>query len=581
MAKHSTSIGIDLGTTNSALAFSDGEKIHPFAVAQTVQPGEVRAEELLPSFAYIPGPKEFAAGAIALPWDDDPRLVIGTLARRRGAENAGRLVSSAKSWLSYAGVDRTEAFLPVHAPEGVSKISPVAASRSYLQHLNAAWRDAGNPSLATCDVVLTVPASFDAVARQLTEKAAREAGLKDVVLLEEPQAAFYAWLAKHPDWREIVGPGNRILIIDIGGGTTDFTLIDVKDQGGALSLDRVAVGDHILLGGDNMDLALARHLEAELAAKNTKLDAQQLQALWQQCRAAKESLLDPESDTLEQPVTILGRGSSIIGGTIKSKLTRQTVEQLLVEGFLPVCAIDEIPQRARRAALQEIALPFASDARITAHLAHFLKQAGALPTHVLFNGGVLRAGLIRQRILETLNGWLPRPVTVLDGEDLMLAVARGAAYYGQARQGKGIRIRGGVPRTYYVGIEDAMPAVPGMAAPMKALTVVPFGMEEGTAHRFPGRKFGLHIGEPVEFRIFNSSERRGDEPGALLDPMPRDLKELPAMELTLAPTDKTPGGLVPVTLESQVTETGMLELYCVADNGDRWKLEFNVRERKT
>ncbi len=581
MAKHTGAVGIDLGTTNSALAYSDGERIDAFAVTQAVQPGEVRAEALLPSFAYIPGPKDFAEGATALPWDDAPKLVVGALARRRGAENAGRLVSSAKSWLSYAGVDRTEALLPVHAPEGVAKISPVAASRAYLEHLNQAWMETGNPPLGDCNVVLTVPASFDAVARQLTERAAREAGLKDAVLLEEPQAAFYAWLAKHADWREIVAPGNRVLIIDIGGGTTDFTLIDVKDQGGALSLERVAVGDHILLGGDNMDLALARHLEAELAAKNTKLDAQQLQALWQQCRAAKEALLDPDSEATEQPVAILGRGSSIIGGTIKTKLTRVAVEQVLVEGFLPVCGIDEQPQRAKRTALQEIALPFASDARITAHLAYFLKRAGGLPTHVLFNGGVLRAGLIRQRILETLNGWPPRPVTVLDGEDLMLAVARGAAYYGMARQGKGIRIRGGVPRTYFVGIEDAMPAVPGMAAPMKALTVVPFGMEEGSSHRFAGRKFGLHVGEPVEFRIFSSSERRGDEAGSLLDPMPRELKELPAMELTLAPTAKTPGGLVPVNLESQVTETGVLELYCVAANGDRWKLEFNVRERKT
>jgi hypothetical protein len=236
--------------------------------------------------------------------------------------------------------------------------------------------------------------------------------------------------------------------------------------------------------------------------------------------------------------------------------------------------------KTRRSALSEMALPYASDARITAHLAHFVKQGGAAPTHVLFNGGVLRAGLVRDRILTSLNLWLPKPVKVLDGEDLMLAVARGAAYYGLARQDKGIRIRGGVPRTYYVGIEDAMPAVPGMAAPMKAFTVVPFGMEEGSAHQYPGRKFGLYVGEPVEFRIFSSTERRGDEAGALLEPMPKDLKELPAMEITLAPTEKTPGGLVPVTLESHVTATGVLELFCVAASGDRWKLEFSVRERK-
>ena len=566
-------IGIDLGTTNSALAYSNGEAVEAFAVEQVVQPSEVRAEALLPSFVYLPGPKDFPEGATALPWDEAPRYVVGTLARRRGAESMGRLAASAKSWLNYA----SDVQLPVHAPEGVARISPVEASRAYLEHLNAAWQHAGHPALGELEVVLTVPASFDAVARQQTEKAAREAGLKKLVLLEEPQAAFYAWIAKHPDWREKVGPGDRILIVDIGGGTTDFTLIDVKDQGGSLALDRVAVGDHILLGGDNMDLALARHLETKLP----KLDAQQLQALWQQCRAAKEALLEPKSTVTEQPVTILGRGSSLIGGTIKSKLTREEVEQILVEGFFPHVPAEENPQRARRSALQEMALPYASDARITAHLAHFIKQGGAPPTHVLFNGGVLRAGLVRDRLLNTLNLWLPKPIRVLDGEDLMLAVARGAAYYGLARQGKGIRIRGGVPRTYYVGIEDAMPAVPGMAAPMKALTIVPFGAEEGSSQSFPGRKFGLYVGEPVEFRIFSSTERRGDEAGILLDPMPRDLKELPAMEMTLAPTDKTPGGLVPVTLEAQVTETGVLELYCVASSGDRWKLEFSVRERKS
>lgn len=561
-------IGIDLGTTNSALAFGDGETVQPFPIEQVVQPNEVRAEPLLPSFIYLSGPKEITA----LPWDEAPQFTLGALARRRGAETTGRLVSSAKSWLGFSN----ETLLPIHAPEGVEKLSPVAASRAYLEHLAAAWEHAGNEPISQHDVVLTVPASFDAVARQLTEKAAREAGISKLVLLEEPQAAFYAWIAKHPDWRERVGPGARILIIDIGGGTTDFTLIDVKDQAGSLALERVAVGDHILLGGDNMDLALARHVEAKMP----KLDAQQLQALWQQCRAAKEALLDPQASLTEQPVTILGRGSSLIGGTLKSKLTRQEVEDILVEGFFPHVPFDETPLKAKRSALQEVALPYASDARITAHLAHFVKQGGAPPTHVLFNGGVLQAGLVRERILTSLNLWLAKPIQVLDGEDLMLAVARGAAYFGLARQGKGIRIRGGIPRTYYIGIEDAMPAVPGLPAPMKALTIVPFGMEEGSSQTFPTRKFGLHVGEPVEFRIFSSTERRGDQPGELLDPMPRDLKELPAMEMTLAPTDKTKSGLVPVTLESHVTETGVLELFCVATNGDRWKLEFSVRERK-
>lgn len=569
-------VGIDLGTTNCALAAAQGEDIVPFAIPQVVEAGEVRAEALLPSFLYLPGPRDFAPGATALPWDEAPTQVVGTLARKRGAESLGRLVASAKSWLSYAGIDRREAILPVHAPEGVPRVSPVAASRAYLEHLNLAWQNAGNRPLGETEVVLTVPASFDAVARQLTEEAAREAGLHQLVLLEEPQAAFYAWIARHADWRERVGPGDRILIIDIGGGTTDFTLIDVKDEGGALALERVAVGDHILLGGDNMDLALARQVESRMP----KLDAQQLQALWQQCRAAKEVLLDPAAPVEEQPVTILGRGSSLIGGTLKAKLTRSEAEQLILEGFFPHVPAEEAPQRARRSALAELSLPYASDARITAHLAAFLKQAGAAPTHVLFNGGVLRAGLIRRRLLDTLRLWVGREVKLLDGEDLMQAVARGAAYYGLARQGRGIRIRGGIPRTYYIGIEDAMPAVPGLPAPLKALTLVPFGAEEGSRQSFPARRFGLYIGEPVEFRIFTSSDRRGDAPGELLDPMPRELNELPPMEMTLAPTEKHPGGLVPVTLEAHITETGVLELYCVAASGDRWKLEFSVRERK-
>jgi molecular chaperone DnaK (HSP70) len=565
-------VGIDLGTTNCAVAVVEDEQVKPLGIPQWVNAAEYRAEALLPSFVYLPALNEFP---------ELPRQLVGDLARKRGAETQGRLVASAKSWLSYAGVDRSSRFLPMGAVEGIPKLSPVEASQAYLEHIGAL----DEVDFSTSQVFLTVPASFDAVARELTEKAARQAGIRDLVLLEEPQAAFYSWIARHADWREKIGPGSRVLVVDIGGGTTDFTLIDVKDKGGELTLERVAVGEHILLGGDNMDLALARHIEAELAAKNTKLDAMQLLALWQQCRAAKEALLDPHNGSTakpieEHPVTILGRGSSLIGGTIQAKLTRQAVEALLLEGFFPPVGWEESPVRPKRAALQELALPYAADARITAHLAKFLREAGALPTHVLFNGGVLRAGLVRQRLMSVLESWSPRPVTLLEGEDLMQAVAQGAAYYGLVRQGKGIRIRGGIPRTYYVGIEEALPAVPGFAAPMKAFTVAPFGMEEGTAHRFPERKFGLYVGEPVEFRLFSSTVRRTDQAGDLLEPMPKDLEELPPLEYTLEASAANPAGLVPVTLESRITETGTLELYCVGKGQDRWKLEFNIRERK-
>ena len=597
-------IGIDLGTTNCALAFApagtdprETPPVNIIDVPQLVNPGEVRAEPLLPSFLFIPGPTDFPAGSIALPWDETPPYVVGMLAQKRGAEVASRLVASAKSWLSHAGVDRTSPILPLNAPPGIEKISPVEASRRYLEHLRATW-DGAQPDapFAKQQVLVTVPASFDAVARELTLQAAREAGYNDPLLLEEPQAAFYAWIERHPDWRERVNVGDLILVVDIGGGTTDFTLIAVTEQAGELQLERVAVGEHILLGGDNVDLALARHLEQQLLSQGAKLDAMQLHALWQQCRLAKERLLDEDNKKREHPVTILGRGTGLVGGTIKTKLLREDVDRILGEGFLPTVSSQDMPQR-RRTGLAEIGLPYAADAAITRHLARFLRQQAAqsehgavrrgstglaAPTHVLFNGGVLRAGLVRKRILEVLNGWLGEegftPVVSLIGEDLMHAVARGAAYYGLAREGRGVRIRGGIPRTYYVGIESAMPAVPGMPAPFKALTVAPFGMEEGTSVQLKDREFGLIVGEPAVFRFFQSAVRKNDKPGAMLDDIAADLEELSPIEVNLPASGNT-GEFVPVTLETVVTETGLLQLWSVAKDGRRWKLEFNVREK--
>ncbi len=597
-------IGIDLGTTNCALAFAPlggDELAQPavtiFEVPQLVNPGEVRDEPLLPSFLYLPGAADFPAGSIALPWDESPPYVAGALAQKRGAEVANRLVASAKSWLSHAGVDRTAPILPITAPEGVAKISPVEASRRYLDHLREAW-DSKMPDAPFVEqqVLVTVPASFDAVARELTLKAAEQAGYKNLLLLEEPQAAFYAWIERHPDWRERVAVGDLILVVDIGGGTTDFTLIAVTEQSGELALERVAVGEHILLGGDNIDLALARHLEQQLSSKGTKLDSMQLHALWQQCRIAKERLLAGESKKREEPVTILGRGTGLVGGTIKTKLMAEDVERILDEGFLPAVSSHDMPQR-RKMGLAEIGLPYAADAAITRHLARFLRQQAAqsehgsvrrgasglaAPTHVLFNGGVLRADVVRTRILDVLNGWLDDEglgkVAPLTGEDLMHAVARGAAYYGLARAGRGVRIRGGVPRTYYVGIESSMPAVPGMRTPLKALAVAPFGMEEGTSVELRGREFGLIVGEPAEFRFFQSATRKNDAAGTLLEDTGDELEELSPVEVTLA-AEGNAGQFVAVTLETVVTETGMLQLWSVARDGRRWKLEFNVREK--
>ncbi len=600
-------IGIDLGTTNSALAYADAaESADPFAPAnvrlleipQLENPGEVRNEGLLPSFLYLPGATDFPAGTTALPWDPGREYVTGRLAQKRGVENAGRLVSSSKSWLSHSGVDRTAPLLPFRAPEGVPKVSPVEASRRYLEHLREAW-DFQMPDapFTAQQVLVTVPASFDAVARELTLEAARLAGYENITLLEEPQAAFYAWIERHGDWRERVQLGDLIFVVDIGGGTTDFTLIAVTEVNGELALNRVAVGEHILLGGDNIDLALAGGVAHRLAEKGTRIDSRQHQALWANCRVAKEKLLDPESTAEEQPVTILGKGTGLVGGTIKAALRRSDIDQVLGEGFLPSVPSTEMPAHQRRVGLQELGLPYAADPAITRHMAKFLRQQAAgtehgavrrgpsglaCPTHVLFNGGVLNAGLVRERILATLDSWLAdegmEPVKALTGEDLMHAVSRGAAYYGLARRGRGVRIRGGVPRTYYVGVESAMPSIPGFPAPLKALTVVSFGMEEGTEARIPGREFGLIVGQPAEFRFFTSSARKNDQPGDMIEDIGEELEELSPMEVSFGSGEQS-SEVVPVSFETVVTETGVLQLWCVARDGRRWKLEFNVRER--
>ena len=583
----SHSIGIDLGTTNCCLAFAPtpDSPVELFAIPQLVNAAEVRGETLFPSSLYIPAPNDFPAGTTALPWDDKPVFVTGRLAQSRGVETAGRLVTSAKSWLCHGGVDRTSALLPLDAVEGLAKVSPVTASTAYLAHIRQAWEHA-NPGVAFKDqqVLVTVPASFDAVARELTIEAAAAAGCANVILLEEPQAAFYAWLERHPDWRERVKPGDLILIADIGGGTTDFTLIAVREEKGDLVLERLAVGDHILLGGDNIDLALARLLEAEFAEKKTKLDPLQFHTLWQRTRMAKEKLLEDGNSAADAAFTIPGRGTGLIGGTLRAKLKRADLERVLLDGFFPETASTDMPQQPRRMALQQVGLPYAPDAAITRQLARFLRSDGELaaPTHVLFNGGVLRSAMVRERLMGVLNSWLTdagKPAAgELGGADLMHAVARGAAFYGIARQGKAIRIRGGVPRSYYVGIESAMPAVPGMRAPVKAITVVPFGMEEGTEVTMPASEFALWVGHPAEFRFFCSSVRKDDRAGDVIDDLGTDVEELAPIEVNL-PAESGGGQTVRVTLEAAVTETGVLQLWCVARDGRRWKLEFNVRER--
>ncbi len=602
-------VGIDLGTTNSALASCDAaEEIPQIAVhtiPQLVNPNEVADRTLLPSFLYIPGELDFSAGSLQLPWNAAPKFVVGELARKRGAENPSRLVASAKSWLSHAAVNRTVPILPWQAPEEISKLSPVEASSQYLQYLRTVWdaqHTADGSSLRQQDVLLTVPASFDEEARELTRRAAEQAGLERVTLLEEPQAAFYAWLESQGDaWRKHIKVGDLVLVCDIGGGTTDFSLITVTEENGDLALKRVAVGDHILLGGDNMDLALARMLQQKLEAGGQCIDMFQLQQLWYQCRAAKEHLFEhPKSQ--KQDVTLLGKGRKLVGGTIKTELLREELDRVLVKGFFPQVSSDEMPIRQRRIGFQELGLPYAADAAVTKHLARFLSQQVqnspeaanirrgrtglACPTHVLFNGGVMKAAALRERLVTVLNRWLSGEgfeamgaTQVLDAPDLEHAVARGAAYYGRARRGHGVRIRSGASRTYYIGIESAMPAVPGFEAPMKALCVVPFGMEEGTEAQIPGREFGLVVGEPAEFRFLSSTVRKQDHVGDLLDNWSGEVEELSPLEVTLS-LDGRQGAVLPVRLESRVTEIGTLEVWCLSrDGAQRWKLELNIREK--
>jgi molecular chaperone DnaK (HSP70) len=588
-------VGIDLGTTNSVVAWVDtsatdgdaeGRAATVLAVPQLVKAGLVESRDRLPSFLYLPAPAEFAPDAVRLPWKDAGPGIVGELARVRGAEVPARVVSSAKSWLCSVGTDPSQAILPWNAPDDVQKVSALDASAAYLAHLRAAWDAAMPAPLAKQDVYLAVPASFDAAARELTVRAAQQAGLPSVHLVEEPQAAFYAWLASTAGgWRKDVRVGDVILVCDVGGGTTDLTLVAVGEDAGNLTLERKAVGDHILLGGDNMDLALAHVVRERLAATGTQLDDWQFRGLVHAAREAKEKLLGAEAGDKE-PVVVLGRSRKVIGGALRTDVTRAEIEAALIDGFFPKVGPDARPHVARRVGLQEIGLPYASDASITRHIAAFVGRhrdvaAGGVSA-VLFNGGVTHAPRLRDRLTSVLRSWRGGDVRVLAGADPDLAVAQGAAAYGLARRGRGVRIRGGTARAYYVGVEVAMPAVPGRPAPVKALCVAPFGMEEGSEIALAGNEFGLVVGEPAEFRLFGSSVRRDDVAGTVVERWrPDEIEELAPVEATLTKAGEE-GRAVPVRLTAHATEIGTLELFCVARDGkDRWKLEFNVRQAGT
>ncbi|MFV8438056.1 Hsp70 family protein [Vibrio owensii] len=621
------SVGIDLGTTHCVMSFVDTHdedaRVEVMPIPQLTAPGTVETRSQLGSFLYQPHEHEMNPQSRVLPWSSEPKALVGAIARNLGSKTPIRLVASAKSWLCHAGVNRRDAFLPAGSPEEVEKVSPLRATELYLEHLKDAWNHANpNHNLADQDVTITVPASFDPAARDLTAEAARNVGFVHLTLLEEPQAALYNWIDYSNDkWRDEVEVGDIVLVVDIGGGTTDLSLVEVTEDDGNLTLNRIAVGEHILLGGDNMDLALAYRLKMKLAQEGKELQPWQVQAMTHACRDAKEALLN-DSELQSVPIVVPSRGSKLLGATLKTELTQEEVQQTLVDGFFPQVAITDHPVQRNRGALTQMGLPYAQDAGITRHIAAFLsKQANALsasgngaeaaaqdfnpfanmpgmpgadaaqsadfikPTAILFNGGVLKSKLLATRLEDTINEWLieadAEMAKRLTGVDLDLAVASGAAYYGSVRRGQGVRIRGGIASAYYVGIESAMPAIPGMAPPMEALCVAPFGMEEGSSVDVPSQEFGLIIGQPVNFQFFGSTVRRDDLAGTHLDYWaPEELEELPEIQVTLPVSEgRREGEVVPVTLASRVTELGTLYLEAIAaDNGQKWHVEFDVRE---
>lgn len=597
-------VGIDLGTTNSAVAYVDTQespwRVRVLMIPQLVAPSVVEERDTLPSCHYEATASEAAGGALKLPWDhDDPRVTVGFYARDQGGRNPGRLITSAKSWLCHSGVDRTADLLPWHGAADVARLSPIAVSARILQHVREAWdHQFPRAPLAEQDVVLTLPASFDEIARELTVEAAAGAGLPRVVLLEEPQAAFYAWVYNHThDWQTLVQPGQAILVCDIGGGTTDFTLIRVRSSraegaGEAageerIQFHRVAVGNHLILGGDNLDLALARHLEQKLAAGN-RLPSAQWDVLVRVCQRVKEQLLSADAPE-RATVTLPGMGSRLIGGGLQVEVTRDEVRALLVEGFLPPVTLQERPQ-ARRSGFQEFGLPYAADPAITRYLAAFLTAHGQAeedggraadaspavrPDIVLFNGGFFASPVLRERLVALIADWFrsadaPRwsPI-VLDNDRLDLAVARGAAYYGMVRRGQGVRIAANLARSYYIGVESEQPT---------AVCLVPGSAEPGQTIEMPDRLFQLVISEPVEFPLWVSSLRLTDAPGAVVPIDREQMSPLPPIRTVLRTQRRRDTGTISVRLHARLTEIGTMNLWCTAADRDRsWRLEFDVR----
>ncbi|MEM9490480.1 MAG: Hsp70 family protein, partial [Myxococcota bacterium] len=579
------------------------QKVEIFPVPQLVAPGELQPRRQLPSFVYLAGEHDLAAAETALPWDDARRRVVGELARSQGARMPGRMIASAKSWLCHPGVDRKAAILPWGMGESADsdavsgdKLSPVASSALVLAHIKESWDHAqgGEAHFADQEIIVTVPASFDEAARELTLEAAGAAGYPDIVLLEEPQAAFYAWIDSHPAGQRarVLEAGDSVLVFDIGGGTTDFTLIAVGEDGDSFA--RTAVGDHLLLGGDNVDLTLAKQVEARLlAGKKKKLDALQWHGLVHACRLAKETLLASD-DVDSVPITVAGRGSKLIGGSMKDRIARAELSSTIFDGFFPLVEREALPRRAR-GGLQEFGLPYASDPAVTRHLASFLQRHHSDRIDaVLFNGGAMTPASLRARVIEQIATWQSgSPPRELANQLPELAVAKGAAYYGLVRRGLGARIRGGTPRAFYVGVSTSASAASRDTE--LAVCLAPKGLEDGSSVEL-ARDFALVTNRPVSFKLFSSSSRE-DSAGALVpigDGTPAidgdndsDLLELPPIVTVLRARGRSQ---VTVHLEVRITELGALEIWCTEqaptaeaeERGENrqpesWRLSFDMR----
>ncbi len=606
MSGKSYIIGIDLGTTNCTMAYASIPNEHEqildleqVAIHQVLAPQTVGSSFSLPSFIYYPLEEELKAKAAEIPWNRESPFVIGTYARDRGAELPNRFISSAKSWLCHTGINRRAKLLPLEAEEKSCQMSPLEACTEILRHLSKAW-DMAMPHASFSDqiVLVTVPASFDPSARQLVQEAAQQAEYPEIILLEEPQAAFYAWLYTHADeWRNQLKVGDSILVIDIGGGTTDFSLIYVEEENGNLQLKRQAVGSHLLLGGDNIDLGLAYFIKKKIEEQGHDLDHWQLQALVHQCRQAKEKLMG-ENPPVKVDITILGRGSRLISNTIKTEITLEEAQSFIINGFIPLVEPTEQSPVERKVGIQQMGLPYVKDPRISCQLAKFLSMTGEsdaeqvdqliLPTAVLFNGGTMKSIAVRKQLMNVLNEWakkLKKPaIKELSGADYDYAVSKGAAYYGLARQGRVVRIRGGTNRSYFIGVEEAVPAVPGIAPPMRAICIVPFGLEEGEERELENQEFALVLGERATFRFFSHATSKlsnGQEVkmGTVVRHWRQELSELHPVEAILS-KEEGENKVVNVKLKSKVTELGVLELWCLASDGRKWKLEFDIRQDK-